>query len=159
MSSEKYVVPKREAIVVKDPYSDQNPFKINGKIPPNDEFPEGQVLRWCNEEVRKTRGWRGWIPLEWGDEYTGEKGELLLGYGITDIPAQLSGPDRIDNSVRRGDVMLCRLRSEWWDQRRQARKDEDARLRSKATGPDTMTIKSPGVRSVGTGMVDDNNKR
>jgi len=132
-----------EATVISDPYTSQSPFRITGEIPPDDEYSHGQVLRWCNETVRnRARGWRGWIPLEWGDKYTGQHGEKLKEYGIADTPVRMQGPDHTDNLVRRGDVILCRLRKEWFEQRREAVRAEDKRRRKKISGQDTIAIKT-----------------
>jgi hypothetical protein len=115
-----YAPGEEEVEVLYDPYEGQNAFAIRGEIEPNDEFPYGQVLSWKSPTMRNARQWRGWIPLEYGDQYTGKDGELLTNY-IAEPPPMLAGPARIDNYVRRGDVVLSRLDKRIWDSRQRMR--------------------------------------
>jgi hypothetical protein len=98
--------PKAELLY--DPYDHQNALEIIGEIPPNAEYPDGQVLGWKRPLNRASRGWRGWVALQWGDEYTGENGELLKDY-VAEPPQRMLDQQDMDSYVRRGDVVLARL--------------------------------------------------
>ncbi len=96
-----------EPRMVKDPFSRQNPHKIIA-------HPAGFRLSWKNPKFRGTRGWQGWVKIQWDDEI----GQNLDRY-ILDAPSRMEHD--IDNYVRRGDAMLCRLPIEWWDSRQSER--------------------------------------
>jgi hypothetical protein len=136
--------------VLDDPYDVQNPFKIIGDIPPDEEFPEGQVLRWLNPRYREVRMWRGWVPLQWGDKYTGENGEKLKAL-VAEPPHHMQGPDRLDSYVRRGDTILGRLDKRIWDARQSRRVLEDARRRGRLEDSEPVKLRS-GVYLTGDGI-------
>ncbi len=90
-----------------DPFDIQDPYTIKAEIPPCGTFPEGQVLQWKSPEYRARRGWRGWIPMQWGDEYAPDD-EALSKY-LHDTPQRMVGPDQVDSYIRRGDLILSRI--------------------------------------------------
>jgi len=108
-----------DANVLVDPWTSQDPLAITGYIEPDAKCKYGQMLAWRNPRLRNKSaniGWMGWIPLEYGDPYTGENGEFLSKY-LKEIPARLEGTAQLDNYVRRGDAVLCRLPVEVWQKR------------------------------------------
>jgi len=143
--------------VTYDPFTVSEPFKIEKRLPPDDEAPEGWQLGWKNEHLRNGSGigWRGWIPMEYGDKWTGESGELLQPY-IPDAPRRMVGPDRIDNLVRRADTILCRIRADWFDQRQMASAAESQARVENLRVPEGDVI-LPGVKTIGGGRQVDNN--
>jgi hypothetical protein len=140
--------PKAE--LIHDPYDSHNALSILKEIEPNVEFPAGQVLAWKSPYYRATRGWRGWIPLQWGDEYTGENGEKLVDL-IAEIPHRMAEQERQDSYVRRGDVILCRLDKNIFTARQQKRVDKSNSLRGK-TGADMDVPNMPNAQIVGDGL-------
>lgn len=142
-----------EAIsVLYDPYDIQSPFRILGDIPADDEFPDGQALRWLLPRYREGK-WRGWKPLQWGDKYTGDGGEKLEGL-ISDSPVRMHGPDQLDSYVRRGDVILGRLDKRIWVSRQARRELEDARRRGQLRSNDKIKL-GEGVYLTGEGIRED----
>lgn len=140
-----------EAEVLYDPYYSKRPYQIIGEIPPDANYPEGQVLGWKNESHREQRrGWRGWIPMEYGDQYTGEDGVHLSKY-IVDVPPRLEGSAKIDNNVRRADSLLCRL-----DKRifvsRQKRRETLAKRNVSQAGTSRTNVLRDGVSVTGDGL-------
>ena len=135
-----------------DPFDNHNAFRIHGEIDPCEEYPNGAVVQWKNPVYRARRQWRGWVPFEWGDEYTGKNGELLTKY-IPDPPMALQGPDRVDNYVRRGDVVLARLDKNIFLARQEKRVLE-SQQRMGLAGSARKTVLSDGVEIVGPGMSD-----
>jgi hypothetical protein len=140
-----------EAEILYDPFYSKNPFKIIGEIPPNEEAPGGQILAWKNPKHRQERrGWRGWIPLEYGDKYTGDNGELLSNY-IPDVPPRLEGSSKVDNYVRRADCVLCRIKKEWFEARQQQRMIDSQRNVKREGSSKTIEL-GEGIRVVGPGL-------
>ena len=135
-----------------DPFDSHNAFRVHGEIEPCVEYPHGAVVQWKNPEYRARRTWRGWIPFEWGDEYTGKKGELLTQF-IPDPPKALLGPDKLDNYVRRGDVVLARLDKNIW-LARQEKRILESQKRMGLAGSARKTVLSDGVEIVGPGLGD-----
>jgi len=113
-----------DATVLYDPYQSQRAFRVMGQLPATQEFPEGQTLSWKSATYRDRRGWRGWIPLQYGDEYTGKTGEKLSEY-IDDPPRRM--PLQTDSYVRRGDMILCRLDTRMYNARQATRTIKAAR--------------------------------
>lgn len=144
-------VEEPEAEVLYDPYYSKNPYQIIGEIPPDAKYPAGQVLGWKNEKHREERrGWRGWIPMEYGDEYTGEGGKLLAQY-IVDPPPRLEGSSKMDNTVRRADVVLCRLDKAIFETRQKRRETLGNRNVSAAGSSGTKVLRD-GVEVTGAGL-------
>lgn len=141
-----------EPTLLEDPFDNHNAFKIHGEIEPCDEYPKGAVVQWKNPEYRARRTWRGWVPFEWGDEYTGKDGEHLHKY-IPDPPKALAGPDRVDNHVRRGDVVLARLDKEIFLARQQNRIATSRKKMGQSTDGRT-TVLADGVEIFGPGATD-----
>ena len=140
-----------------DPYDIQSPLEIIGEIPPDDAHPQGQMLGWKNPVYRDRRGWRGWIPLEWGDQYTGDKGEKLKEY-LVDPPEAWVMPDKIDSYVRRGDVLLGRIRKEIFVSRQLKAELECAKRRGALSDAQEQII-GEGIKIVGAGMQKDKQPR
>lgn len=109
-----------EPELVNDPFDVQNPHAILS-------HPPGFVLRWINPEYRKRRGWQGWVRIEWDDEV----GRNLDQY-LNEVPDRMDGA--IDNFVRRGDVILCRLPEAYFRQREAQRNKIVDRYRVVAKG-------------------------
>jgi len=141
-----------EPTLLEDPFDNHNAFKVHGEIEPDDNYPNGAVIQWKNPEYRARRTWRGWVPFEWGDEYTGKNGELLDKY-IPDPPKALQGPDRIDNYVRRGDVVLARLDKDVFMARQQKRL-VDSRMKMQSSTDGRKTVLAEGVEIFGPGSKD-----
>lgn len=139
-------------LIHEDPFDNHNAFRIHGEIEPCAEYPDGAVIQWKNPEYRARRQWRGWIPFEWGDEYTGKNGELLTKY-VPDPPRALQGPDKIDNYVRRGDVVLARLDKKLYKARQEKRVLESQK-RMGLAGSARKTVLSDGVEIIGRGLTD-----
>lgn len=126
-------------------------------VPPDDEFPEGQVLGWKSPRFRADRGWQGWQPFLYGDAYTGENGELLTNY-LVDPPIKGEGESDgdFDRHVRRKGMVLCRLDKRFADAR-------DAKASLKGTqqvSPHTSGQDVPlaqHVRLTGEGLQDQKN--
>lgn len=101
--------------VLYDPYDAQNPHRII-------EHPGGFRLGWKNPVFRENhRGWRGWMPVTYDDEI----GRHLKSY-LLDPPRRME--HAVDNYVRRGDSILCRLPEHMWLARRRKRTDKADRL-------------------------------
>lgn len=139
--------------VLEDPFDSQNARKIIGEIPPDEECPEGQVLRWVSPRYREVRGLRGWEPLQWGDQYTGEKGEKLKGI-IPEVPRFIQGADHLDSYVRSGDVILARLDKRIWNARQTKRVLEDARRKGQLNVTEPIRLRE-GVYLTGDGIKTD----
>jgi len=135
-----------------DPFDNHNAFRIHGEVEPCAEYPHGAVVQWKNPEYRSRRQWRGWIPFEWNDPYSGKDGKLLTNY-IPDPPKALQGPDKIDNYVRRGDVVLARLDKNIW-LARQEKRILESQKRQGIAGSNRKTVLSDGVEIVGPGVKD-----
>jgi len=136
-----------------DPYENHNAFKVLGDIEPCTEYPDGAKVAWKNPEYRKRRGWRGWDVFEWGDKFTGEKGELLTNY-IPDPPEHMLAHKDIDQAVRRGDVVLARLPMNLWEARQQKRLSKSRSKQAAATDPRSTTLQD-GVVLTGPGATRD----
>ena len=140
-----------EAEILYDPYYSKRPYMIIGEIPPDQTFPEGQVLGWKNEKHREQRrGWRGWRPMGYGDQYTGKDGELLKNY-IVDPPPRMEGSTKMDNWVRRTDSVLCRLDKRIFDAR-QTRRETLSRRNVSGAGSSRTQVLKDGVEVVGAGL-------
>lgn len=92
-----------------DPYSRHNPHQPIA-------HPAGYILSWKNPKYRGSRGWEGWIKIEWDDEI----GRNLTKY-LNEAPDRMEGA--IDNYVRRGDLILCRLPEAYYRSRQAARQE------------------------------------
>ncbi len=116
------------------------------------KFPEGQVLGWKSPRQRSDTGWKGWIPFRYGDEYTGENGELLSEY-MVDPPMRGEGEngEAIDLYVRRKGLILARLDKRMWDARNRKRELKNAQQMGANLSAKTTVI-SDGVEIVGEGM-------
>lgn len=136
-----------------DPYETHNPLHIKQNIPADAKFPEGQVLSWKSERIRQYKGWRGWIPVRWEDEY-GQKLDEYLGAA----PMRMEGSENIDGYVRRGGLILCRLDARIWNTRNAKREMKDAEQRGVA-GANTIHFDRPGVQIDGKGMTEDERPR
>lgn len=123
-------------------------------VPADDNFPEGQVLGWKSERYRKDRGWRGWIPFRYGDEYTGDTGEKLTDY-MVDPPIKGEGEAEgdFDMYVRRKGLILARMDKRISDARDRKRERKNAIQRGAAQSGQTHVIRD-GVEIVGEGMKD-----
>jgi len=147
---------KPEAKLTHDPYAGHNALDIIGDIPANAEYPAGQALAWKSPRYRATRGMRGWIPLKWGDEYTGEEGELLSQY-IPEAPPRMLEQEKMDSYIRRGDVILCRIDKALFDFRQEDREAQAAKRRG--THDAITHTDRRGVSVVGEGFTSDANPR
>lgn len=148
---------ERDGDVLYDPFDSQDPFKILASIAPSDEYPEGRVLGWKSPVYREKRGWRGWIPVEHGDEIAGENDQFLSNY-IPDPPDRMIGPDALDNYVRRGDMVLSWIDARIWNTRQQKR-ELLARKRSVQAGSAKTEVLRDGVEIVGKGATKSSNPR
>lgn len=124
--------PLGEPSLISDPFDTQNPHAIIN-------HPAGFVLSWINPKYRASRGWRGWIRVEWDDEI----GRNLTQY-LNEVPDRMEGA--VDNYVRRGDVVLCRLPEAYYRSRRNQREQVvqkyDAVV-AKDSKPDTLGRRGP----------------
>ena len=120
----------REPRVLRDPFDVQNPHKILA-------HPPGLRLRWANPRYREHRGWRGWEPVHYDDEV----GKNLSKY-INDPPRRME--HNVDNLVRRGDSILCRIDEQMWEARQQ-RRTQRAAHRANAFAEDLQVDKNPVV--------------
>jgi hypothetical protein len=143
--------------VVSENFSQQDPFNIVGRIPPSEPGdPEcGWVLGWKSERLRNGSGmgWGEWEPLEFGDRFTGDNGEKLKPY-IPDAPRRMRGPDRLDNLVRRADVILCRIVADIFDAKQNAGAAKSQARVAGLTIPDGTEV-LPGVTTIGSGRKTD----
>jgi len=123
-------------------------------VPADDQYPEGQTLGWKSERYRKDRGWRGWIPFRYGDEFTGENGEKLTAY-MVDPPMKGEGEadGDFDMFVRRKGLILCRLDKRINDARNRKRERKNAIQRGAVQHGKTQVL-GEGVEIVGEGMQD-----
>lgn len=139
--------------VVSENFSQQDPFDIVGRIPPSEPGdPEsGWVLGWKSERLRNGSGmgWGEWQPLEFGDRFTGENGEKLKPY-VPEAPRRMRGPDRLDNMVRRADVILCVIPADVFD-KKQAAGAQKSRARVEGLAIPDGTEVLPGVHAFGGG--------
>lgn len=139
------------AILKADPYAGQNPyaFKLafdedgnpildnegnqrHGFILPDEEYPEGQVLRWVNPLIRERKGLRGHVMMEWDDPYiagkTPAETRANLSKHLFDPPDKFMSTE--NNFITRGDSTLARLDVGMFDARQlQRRISADANLR------------------------------
>lgn len=119
-----------EPRVLRDPFDVQNPHKFIA-------HPPGLRLRWAYPTYREHRGWRGWEPVSYDDEIGKNLGRYL-----NDPPRRME--HRIDNLVRRGDTILCRIDEEIYLARQQ-RRTERAQKRASAHAADLQDDKSPTI--------------
>ena len=96
-------------------------------IPPDEDFPEGQVLGWKSPRYRADEGWQGWQEILYGDKYAGEHNELLKNY-IVNPPVPGEG-ENIDRYIRRKGLVLARLDKRIADARARKRELENAKRR------------------------------
>ncbi len=141
--------------VLYDPYDVQDPFKILAEIPPDETDPDGQVLQWKSPRYRERRGWRGWIPIHWDDQYGNE--ETLAKY-VLEPPARMVGPDKVDSCVRRGDKVLSRLNKRIWQSRQLKRELLQAQQQGMYEQGQEQIIRE-GLRIVGKGLQRDDAKK
>lgn len=137
--------------ILRDPFDqNSNPFHIIKRVPPldNNDPKCGYVLGWISERYRNGsgQGWKGWVPLEYGDKFTGENGEKLKEY-ISDPPMRMIGPDKVDNLVRRADLVLCRIVADWFDARQENSARESRERVAALAVPEGEEV-LPGVEGV-----------
>lgn len=130
-----------------DPYDSHNPLRIAKNIEADAKFPEGQKLSWKSDRVRQFKGWKGWIPIRWDDEYGQQLGEYL-----SDAPMRMEGSENLDGYVRRGGLILCRLDMRIWNSRNAKRELKDAQRRGKSHIESRNLFGREGVNITGTGM-------
>jgi hypothetical protein len=130
-----------EPAMYHDPYDlGTNPHFIK-------KHPPGKTLSWKNPNIRNgTRGWRGWIPIEYDDEF----GQNLSEY-IADPPSKMEGSAAQDNYVRRGtDSILC-----WIDEEiflaRQEKRESKALHKQLAASSTRNRVIQLGVETFGDG--------
>lgn len=151
-----------------DPYDVQNPLAIKQvevaqgifepvRIPPEEQFPEGQVLGWKSPRYRDRRGWRGWIEIKIGDKYAGKDGELLSNY-LPDPPRRMEGESKMDTCVRRAGMVLARLDKRIWDARNQKR-EMRSNLQTGKINKDSPKFDRSGVELFGDGLTDQKRPR
>lgn len=99
----------REPELLSDPYSRHNPHQPVS-------HPAGKRLSWKNAKYRASRGWEGWVKVEWDDDI----GKNLHRY-LNEVPDRMDGA--VDNYVRRGDVILCWLPEVYYLSRQKARQE------------------------------------
>lgn len=133
--------------IYEDPFDGQYGHKIKAD-------PPGFRLGWKNEKMREpsmggSRGWRGWEPITYDDDIGRNLSEYLAA-----PPARMEGSSQLDNKVRRGDTILCKLPEEIWLARQRKRTDKDAARRGVAAGARNRQIQ-PGVVTTGDGLKDD----
>jgi hypothetical protein len=139
-----------------DPYDVKDPFAIRADIPPDAEFPEGQVLQWKSPRYRERRGWRGWLPMQWGDKYAPDR-EALSKF-LPDAPERMIGPDQVDSYIRRGDLILSRIDKRIKTSRDLKRELLSAQQRGAYQSGQEETIRE-GLRIVGKGLQRDEHPR
>ncbi len=151
-----------EEEVLYDPFDSQNSLIIIGEIEsegPDSDFPEGQVLGFKNPTWRDQSdiGWKGWIPLQYGDKYTGKDGELLSRY-LASPPRKegvaVKGQEYLDGYVRCMDLLLCRLDKRIWKTRSRMRERRALRAKRDAEVRANLTFRE-GVHMVGSGLLDE----
>jgi hypothetical protein len=143
--------------VVHDPYDTQNPFAIIGRLPPDDESESGWVLGWKSPRLRQgsAMGWKGWIPVEYGDRFAGPNGELLKPY-LPDAPMRMQGPDHVDNYVRRADLILARIQADLFDTRQMKSAMESQQMVADLKQDEGRQVDTvEGVTSLGSGRKKD----
>lgn len=119
--------------VAYDDFDVQNPHKIIAN-------PPGYMLGWKNPKYREEkRGWRGWVVVQF-DDFIGRN----LSKYLLDPPRRME--HATDNSVRRGDALLCYLPKNLWDARQQQRERKAHRL----TAPVRDDLKTDVPRGRGT---------
>jgi hypothetical protein len=131
-----------EPTMYHDPFdADVNPHHIK-------KHPEGKILSWKNPNIRNsTRGWRGWVPITYDDEY----GSQLSEY-IDDPPAKMEGSSDQDNYVRRGtDSILCWIEEEIYMARQQKRESKALRKQLAANNNRNQVL-GRGVETFGDGV-------
>lgn len=139
------------AEILYDPYYSKDPYLIVGSIEPTKDFPAGRVVAWKNFRARmERRGWRGWVPFQYGDELTGETGELLKQY-IMDPPPRLEGNAQLDSYVRRADLVLAWLDTRIFDAR-QRRRELESQNQVLREGSAKSKVLRDGVEVVGPGL-------
>jgi len=143
---------------IHDPFDDNNPFYISGSIPADEEFPEGQTLRWLAPSYRERKGLRGWIYMCWNDQYTGPPdGSKLREYGISDPPAEVAQSQKTGTQVVRNGMILGRLDTRLWNARRRKAELKAERNRM-SSGSFTTTIPRGGAE-LGLGARGDSGSR
>lgn len=148
-----------EVALEHDPYDEQkNAFAFkNDRFPPDNESPTGWVISWKSPKYRERRGWRGWIPLQYGDPFVGKNGENLDDH-IFEPPKQLQGPGEIDSYVRRADLILCKIEAGVYDARQLNRERRAAKRRKGLMKQYTTPIRT-GVTPTGPGLSEDPNPK
>lgn len=149
-------VVKPSGRVSRDSFADKNPYRIEKRLPGNDEFPDGFQLMWLNPALRNSSmGWQGWTLIQYGDSVAGENGELLAGY-LGETPVREFGPDRVDNYVRKSDLILGYLPAVWFDARQAASAQESRELVDGLAQPEGEVLMEH-VTSIGGGLQPDKN--
>lgn len=176
---------ERESDVFVDPYEDHNALdfklsrdetgrlKVHDTIAPDSNFEFGRKLKWINTKLRDEIGMRGWEPVKFGDSFllgevknfeTGKVKEVAgakLGEYLNATPSRMEGSSRMDDYIRRGDLVLCWLDMKYYIARMR-RRDEDAlkkRLQLQ-NNPDEFNIKGrKGAHMIGPGLTRDEDPR
>jgi hypothetical protein len=130
--------------IIRDPYDQHDPYFIKAFIPPDDDFPKGQALSWKNEAYRSGGRWRGWTLMTYDDPYY-----KFLEDCIPDPPKKIEGSTKMDNYIRRQDLILCRLDKRLFDARQYKRikkSDEARRISSREVveTPTGISVWGPG---------------
>jgi len=140
--------------VYKDPYESHAPHKILKDLPPDKDGPEGYKLGWKQTKKRQERGWNGWEACKWSDPWFGKDGKNL-GEFVSDPPMRYQGADQIDEYIRRGDTVLCRLNMLWWKARTMRPVVESLKRKQAAGSQAPMETEITGTELFGPGMQDD----
>lgn len=145
---------KPNASVKKDPFAPTAPFQVLGRMPGDEQSPEGYVLTWCSEKLRNsgvTGGWKGYEILTWE-----HPAMATIDKYIPSAPKRMEGMEKLDSAVRRADSVLCRIPAAWFDARQEASAAlSRARVADLAVeeGQEVM----PGVTTIGGGRQPDKN--
>ncbi len=145
---------KPSARVKSDPYTLSAPFHIIGRMPGDDESPNGYVLGWKSETLRNsgvTGGWKGWEIMTWEHPAMAEIHKY-----VPSAPMRLRGSEATDNAVRRADLILCRINADWFDDRQESSAEESRRRVQDLAIEEGAEI-LPGVKTLGGGRKADKN--
>lgn len=113
----KVVAPDVE--ILKDPYVSDRPYKVLKDLPSSPGCPQGWALGWKWPAYRDRRGWNGWEIVKWS---LIDKENIKLGEYLGEPPIRMQGADHIDDTVRRGSDVLCRIPRHWLDQRQEEKR-------------------------------------
>ena len=123
----------KEGTVIHDPYSSQNPIDIK-------QHPPGFRFGWLNPDFRDAKGWKGWKPVSYDDQF-GQNLDLYM----ADPPAKFEFSARTDNYVRRGRTsVLCVLPIELWLFRQMETEDLSRKRNEAIEGAGTSALRPDG---------------